>query len=124
MQTIPCDIVLCKSLSKPIHPIICLCYPLFVQSPIADLRETENQKVPASIITSAAAVPGNENMAGSTADELRLKFLFANQDGVHVQLSFRKAATVAQVKAQLMRSWPQSSSWFSLSNRPKRLHNN
>ncbi|KAH7488182.1 uncharacterized protein KRP23_2139 [Phytophthora ramorum] len=45
---------------------------------------------------------------GSTADELRLRFLFANQDGVHVEMGFPKEATVAQVKAQLMHSWPQN----------------
>ncbi|KAL3674177.1 hypothetical protein V7S43_000137 [Phytophthora oleae] len=45
---------------------------------------------------------------GSTEHELRLKFLFANQDGVHVELSFSKVATVAEAKAQLMRSWPQN----------------
>ncbi|CAI5737545.1 unnamed protein product [Hyaloperonospora brassicae] len=47
-------------------------------------------------------------MAASAADELQLKFLFANQDGVHLQLGFPKTATVAQVKTQLMRSWPQN----------------
>ncbi|CAI5702876.1 unnamed protein product [Peronospora effusa] len=43
-----------------------------------------------------------------TSNELRLKFLFANQDGVHVVLSFPKTATVAQVKTRLMRSWPEN----------------
>ncbi|KAI9911383.1 hypothetical protein PsorP6_008782 [Peronosclerospora sorghi] len=47
-------------------------------------------------------------MAGSTTGELRLKFLFANQDGVHVQLSFPRKVTIAQVKTQLMQSWPQN----------------
>ncbi|RLN72443.1 hypothetical protein BBJ28_00010738 [Nothophytophthora sp. Chile5] len=46
--------------------------------------------------------------AGSVGDELRLKFLFANQDGVHVVLAFPKTAAVAQVKAELMRSWPET----------------
>uniref|UniRef100_M4B3P9 UBL3-like ubiquitin domain-containing protein n=1 Tax=Hyaloperonospora arabidopsidis (strain Emoy2) TaxID=559515 RepID=M4B3P9_HYAAE len=41
-------------------------------------------------------------------DDVQLKFLFANQDGVHLQLSFPKTATVSQVKTQLMRSWPQN----------------
>ena len=41
-------------------------------------------------------------------DDVQLKFLFANQDGVHLQLSSPKTATVSQVKTQLMRSWPQS----------------
>ncbi|KAF4129419.1 Ubiquitin-2 like Rad60 SUMO-like [Phytophthora infestans] len=45
---------------------------------------------------------------GSTELELRLKFLFANQDGVRVELGFPKEATVAEVKAQLIRSWPQN----------------
>ncbi|KAE9031427.1 hypothetical protein PR003_g9734 [Phytophthora rubi] len=45
---------------------------------------------------------------GSTAAELRLKFLFANQDGVRVEMGFPRAATVAQVKEQLMGSWPQN----------------
>ncbi|KAK1946990.1 hypothetical protein P3T76_001000 [Phytophthora citrophthora] len=45
---------------------------------------------------------------GSTEHELRLKFLFANQDGVHVELSFSKVATVAEAKTQLMHNWPQS----------------
>ncbi|KAG6975780.1 hypothetical protein JG688_00002030 [Phytophthora aleatoria] len=39
---------------------------------------------------------------GSTEHELRLKFLFANQDGVRVELSFPKETTVAEAKAQLM----------------------
>ncbi|POM80477.1 hypothetical protein PHPALM_1681 [Phytophthora palmivora] len=46
--------------------------------------------------------------AGSTEHELRLKFLFANQDGVHVVLSFPKTATVAEAKTQLMGTWPQN----------------
>ncbi|KAG6584926.1 uncharacterized protein IUM83_14268 [Phytophthora cinnamomi] len=46
--------------------------------------------------------------AGSTAAELRLKFLFANQDGVRVEMGFPREVTVAQVKEQLMRSWPQN----------------
>ena len=58
-------------------------------------------------------------MAASTAaDELQLKFLFANQDGVHLQLGFPKTATVAQVKTQLMRSWPQST-WPEKAVRPR-----
>ncbi|KAG7395735.1 hypothetical protein PHYBOEH_003303 [Phytophthora boehmeriae] len=47
-------------------------------------------------------------MPGSTADELRLKFLFANHDGAHVELAFPKATTVEQVKAELIQSWPQN----------------
>ncbi|RLM96126.1 hypothetical protein BBO99_00004549 [Phytophthora kernoviae] len=47
-------------------------------------------------------------MPGSTSDELRLKFLFANHDGAHVELMFPKATTVEKVKAQLMQSWPQT----------------
>ncbi|KAG3118811.1 hypothetical protein PI124_g2614 [Phytophthora idaei] len=45
---------------------------------------------------------------GSTGHELRLKFLFANQDGVRVELSFPIETTVAEAKAQLMRTWPQN----------------
>ncbi|CEG42088.1 uncharacterized protein PHALS_12393 [Plasmopara halstedii] len=41
-------------------------------------------------------------------DALRLKFLFANKDGVQLEMNFSKAATVAEAKAQLMRSWPQN----------------
>ncbi|TDH69015.1 hypothetical protein CCR75_009294 [Bremia lactucae] len=40
--------------------------------------------------------------------ELRLKFLFANKDGVQMEMTFPKKATVAEVTAQLMHSWPQN----------------
>lgn len=42
------------------------------------------------------------------AEELSLKFLFANQDGVSVVLRFPRRALVADVKAQLLRHWPPS----------------
>lgn len=45
---------------------------------------------------------------GSSGDALALKFLFANQDGVFVELTFPKTTSVADVKAQLMSHWPES----------------
>ncbi|GAB9466015.1 hypothetical protein Gpo141_00003400 [Globisporangium polare] len=43
---------------------------------------------------------------GSSGDDLVLKFLFANQDGVHVVLKFPKSAFVTLVKSELVRNWP------------------
>ena len=56
----------------------------------------------------ALFLSGRQTMAGSPCNDLRLKFLFANQDGVHVVLRVAKTATVAQVKTRLLRSWPES----------------
>lgn len=58
--------------------------------------------------------------AGSAGDELSLKFLFANHDGVHVVLRFPKVTPVAEVKAQLLRHWPDSTSrpsWSTVDSR-------
>ncbi len=43
---------------------------------------------------------------GSSDTELALKFLFANQDGMHVTLRFPKNTSVSEVKTQLMQNWP------------------
>lgn len=43
---------------------------------------------------------------GSSDEELALKFLFANLEGVHAVLRFSKSTLVADVKAQLMQNWP------------------
>jgi hypothetical protein len=53
-----------------------------------------------------ATMSASSRPAGSAGDELSLKFLFANHDGVHVVLRFPKATPVPEVKAQLLRHWP------------------
>lgn len=44
---------------------------------------------------------------GSVGDELRLKFVFANKDGVRVVLGFHKSTLVSEVKNELLRNWPE-----------------
>uniref|UniRef100_K3WIF4 UBL3-like ubiquitin domain-containing protein n=1 Tax=Globisporangium ultimum (strain ATCC 200006 / CBS 805.95 / DAOM BR144) TaxID=431595 RepID=K3WIF4_GLOUD len=50
---------------------------------------------------------GMTSKTGSSGDDLALKFLFANQDGVNVVLKFPKSTFVSAVKADLARNWPQ-----------------
>lgn len=49
-----------------------------------------------------------QSVNGSTADELSLKFLFSNQDGVSVILRFHKSTLIHDVKSQLMQHWPEN----------------
>ncbi|OQR97243.1 hypothetical protein ACHHYP_12303 [Achlya hypogyna] len=41
-----------------------------------------------------------------SADDVQLKFLFANKDGVKVALTAPRSTTVATIKAQLLAAWP------------------
>jgi hypothetical protein len=43
-------------------------------------------------------------------NELSLKFLFVNQDGVNVVLKFPKTTKISTVKQSLIESWPESKS--------------
>lgn len=54
----------------------------------------------------SAATLAPSSMGGSGGNDLALKFLFANQDGVHVVLKFPKSALVGLVKSELVRNWP------------------
>ncbi|TMW56110.1 hypothetical protein Poli38472_008758 [Pythium oligandrum] len=45
--------------------------------------------------------------AGSSENELALKFLFANQDNVKLVLRFPKSTLVSQVKTALRENWPE-----------------